>query len=111
MNTDIRLFAEEEMKAMGKRIQNARKKKGFKSIDFADIIGIGKDQLSRIENGKVLCKIEHIYVISQVLEVSCDYLLFGKIEDNQTVFIIQMISNMSLELKNKAIKILEVLSI
>lgn len=78
MNTDIRLFTDEEIKAMGKRIQSARKKKGFKSIEFADIIGIGKDQLSRIENGKVPCKVEYLFVMVELLDVSSDYLLYGK---------------------------------
>lgn len=51
MEREVKLFTEDTMKDMGKRIQDARKNKGFKAIDFADIIGIGKDQLSRIENG------------------------------------------------------------
>ena len=67
MNTDIRLFTNEDMKTTGKIIQNVRKKKGFKSIDFVDIIGIGKEQFSRIENGNVPCKVEYMCVIVQYL--------------------------------------------
>ena len=78
MEREVKLFTEDTMKDMGKRIQDARKNKGFKAIDFADIIGIGKDQLSRIENGRVVCKLEYIYVIAQYLEISTDYLLYGK---------------------------------
>ena len=33
------------MKAIGKRIQITRKSECLKIIDFADLIGIGKDQL------------------------------------------------------------------
>ncbi|MFA9464373.1 MAG: helix-turn-helix domain-containing protein [Velocimicrobium sp.] len=77
MERDVKLFTEDTMKDMGKRIQDARKNKGFKAIDFADIIGIGKDQLSRIENGRAACKIEYLYVIAQYLEKSIDYILFG----------------------------------
>ena len=73
---EIRLFTDEVMRDMGKRIQIARKKKGYKAIDFADIIGIGKDQLSRIENGKVPCKTEYLFVISQVLGLSVDYIMY-----------------------------------
>lgn len=73
----ITLFTDEVVKNMGKRIQDERRKKGFKAIDFADIIGIGKDQLSRIENGKVPCKVEYLFTIALVLEVSTDYLIFG----------------------------------
>ena len=78
MEREVKLFTEDTMKDMGKRIQDARKNKGFKAIDFADIIGIGKDQLSRIDNGRVVCKLEYIYVIAQYLEISTDYLLYGK---------------------------------
>ena len=78
MKENINLFTEQTMRDMGKRIQEERKNKGFKAIDFADIIGIGKDQLSRIENGRVVCKLEYIYVIAQYLEISTDYLLYGK---------------------------------
>ena len=60
-------FTDDAMRNMGKRIQEERKKKGYKAIDFADIIGIGKDQLSRIENGKVPCKIEYVYTIASTL--------------------------------------------
>ena len=77
MEREIKLFTEDTMKDMGKRIQDARKNKGFKAIDFADIIGIGKDQLSRIENGRVACKIEYLYVMAQYLNISTDYILFG----------------------------------
>ena len=45
MEREVKLFTEDTMKDMGKRIQKAKKNKGFKAIDFADIIGIGKDQL------------------------------------------------------------------
>ena len=80
MELKVKLFTDEVMKEMGKRIQDARKKKGYKAIDFADIIGIGKDQLSRIENGKVACKLEYLFVMAQYLEISTDYLIFGKEE-------------------------------
>ena len=77
MEREVKLFTEETMRDMGKRIQEERKNKGFKAIDFADIIGIGKDQLSRIENGRVACKIEYLYVMAQYLNISTDYILFG----------------------------------
>ena len=77
MKREVKLFTEETMRDMGKRIQQERKNKGFKAIDFADIIGIGKDQLSRIENGRVACKIEYLYVMAQYLNISTDYILFG----------------------------------
>lgn len=109
MNTNIILFTEEEMKAIGKRIQNERKKKGFKAIEFADIIGIGKDQLSRIENGKVPCKVEYLFVIAQLLNVSTDYLLFGKSYIVEAELLNSLWSNMSENNRKKAMKIIELM--
>ena len=74
---EIRLFSDEVVKEIGKRIQDCRKKKGIKAIDFAAMIGIGKDQLSRIENGRVPCKVEYLFMIGQYLEVDVNYLLYG----------------------------------
>ena len=89
-------FTDDAMRNMGKRIQEERKKKGYKAIDFADIIGIGKDQLSRIENGKVPCKIEYVYTIASTLCISTDYLIFGtgvKKELDDILWIVENDSN------------------
>lgn len=106
---EIRRFTDGVMKDMGKRIQVIRKKRGVKAIDFADIIGIGKDQLSRIENGKVPCKTEHLFVISHVLEVSVDYIMFGKSEnkiDSEMDYILGIMSDVQ---KDKMAKIAKIL--
>lgn len=62
---------------IGQRIQEARLQKGIKAIDLALALGIGKDQYSRIENGRAICSTDKLYQISQYLEISIDYLLFG----------------------------------
>lgn len=100
MKREVKLFTEETMRDMGKRIQEARKNKGFKAIDFADIIGIGKDQLSRIENGRVACKIEYLYVMAQYLNISTDYILFGSTNNEINV-------ENNLEKKRQIIQLLE----
>ena len=82
MNKEIQRLSDEKIKEIGKRIKEKRKEKGYKAIDFADIIGVGKDQLSRIENGKLPCKFEHLFVITQILDVSSDYLIYGKEEND-----------------------------
>ena len=109
MKENINLFTEQTMRDMGKRIQEERKNKGFKAIDFADIIGIGKDQLSRIETGKVACKTDYIFVIAKVLNVTSDYLLYGEAESDNDL-LIALFNGMSSEAKKKAIKILRILS-
>lgn len=39
---------------------------------------IHSNQMSRIENGRANCTVPQLYVISQILGCSVDYLLFGK---------------------------------
>ena len=95
---ETKLFTDEVMRDMGKRIQIVRKKKGYKAIDFADIIGIGKDQLSRIENGKVPCKMEYLFTIALTLEVSTDYLIFGKDIGTELESIARIVGNDKIKL-------------
>jgi transcriptional regulator with XRE-family HTH domain len=62
---------------IGKRIQEVRISKGLAGVDVAACLGIGKNQLSRIENGRANCTISQLFVLSQILECSTDYILFG----------------------------------
>ena len=41
-------------------------------------LGISANQVSRIKTGKAKCSLKHFFVISQILNCSFDYLLFGK---------------------------------
>lgn len=81
---NVTMLGDAELEAMGSRIREAREKKGIKQIELALQLAIGKNQMYRIENGKVPCKTEYLYEIAQVLDVSLDYLFFGKKEDAET---------------------------
>ena len=63
---------------IGQRIQEARRQKGIKALDMAVQLDISKNQLSRIECGECLCTIKILHKVAQYLEVSADYLLYGK---------------------------------
>lgn len=63
--------------AIGQRIQEVRIQKGIKAIDMAVALEMSKDQYSRIENGRSVCSTQKLCQISQYLDVSADYLLFG----------------------------------
>jgi transcriptional regulator with XRE-family HTH domain len=62
---------------IGIRIQKKRIERNITGADLGVYIGVSANQVSRIETGKVKCKLEHIFVLCQVLECSADYLLFG----------------------------------
>lgn len=83
LQKNVARFTDSELEAMGRRLREAREKKGIKQIDLALQLAIGKNQMYRIESGQVPCKVEYLYEIAQVLDVSLDYLFFGS-KDSET---------------------------
>lgn len=92
---------------IGQRIQSCRLEKTIKAIDLATAIGIGKDQLSRIENGRVVCTTENLFLIAQYLNVSFDFLLFGKDLSSDLYDCIKVLEGLSQEQIVRAKKVLE----
>ncbi len=97
----------EQMMMIGNRIQDARKAKNMSSIDLADCIGVGKDQMSRIENGKVQCKLEYIFVLTQYLDVSADFLLYGRKKQNEREAVTNILDELNPRDFNRAKNILK----
>ena len=69
---------DEKLKEIGQRIGNARKASAISSTKLAEYIGVSPNQMSRIEKGKVPAKIEYLYILPQILNVSADELLYGE---------------------------------
>ncbi len=65
------------------RLKKARQLKGLKQKDLAKEFGISRAGYSRIENGLVELTTKNLTKISQILEISADWLLFG-VEEDQT---------------------------
>lgn len=63
------------LKAIGKRIKQARTKQKISQIDFANQIQISTTHLSEIENGKTNYGIDVFCRITEALQVSADWLL------------------------------------
>lgn len=68
---------------IGIRIQKKRIERNITGADLGSYIGVSANQVSRIETGKVKCKLEHIFILCQIFECSADYLLFGKEENSR----------------------------
>lgn len=63
---------------LGNRIKKIRELKEMKQIDLATLVGYTSErQIQRIEAGESGCSIDKLVELSQVLNVSTDYLLFG----------------------------------
>ena len=62
----------------GERMQEARKLAGMTQEELADMLGIDKNHVSRLERGAKACSIDILVEISAALRVSTDYLLTGR---------------------------------
>lgn len=80
INEKIREYDNQVALAIGQRIQKLRMEHGVTAVDMSELLGITSNQLSRIENGRTKCKLEHIFVLAQMFNCSSDYLLFGRSE-------------------------------
>lgn len=65
----------DKLEKIGKRIQKARKQKKLTQIEFAEILNISTSHLSDIETGRTNFGIDILMNITEVLQVSADYLL------------------------------------
>lgn len=68
---------------MGERIKKIRKSKGWSQIKLAEKIGITSGGLSGLEANKRDTSKTTLIKLSEVLEVSADYLLTGKEGTNE----------------------------
>ncbi len=75
---DVQEYNSDIQFQIGQRIQNLRIAKGIAAIDLAVELGIGKNQMSRIENGRANCTLPQLFILIQILGCSADYLLYGK---------------------------------
>lgn len=65
-------------KEIGSRIRTLRKKHGKTQTYFADMLYISPSYLALIESGKRTPTVEVLAQISNLCDVSVDFLLFGK---------------------------------
>lgn len=63
-----------------KRIQELRKKYGYTREKFAELVNISSKFLYEIEVGSKGFSAQTLSMIAKNLNVSCDYILYGKIE-------------------------------
>ncbi|MGY4111077.1 helix-turn-helix domain-containing protein [Aeribacillus pallidus] len=65
-------------KELGSRVRRIRKEKGLTLEEMAKATGITNSALSKIERGAVSVSAENLSLISRVLGVSNDFLLYGE---------------------------------
>ena len=72
---------------IGKRIQMRRKQQGMTQEQLADKMDVSIQMVSNLERGNKSIRIENLIKLSEILNISTDYILTGKetTEDMQTL--------------------------
>lgn len=66
-------------KLLGKRIKEARNKKGLTQENLAELINVSSFYISRLESGGKSPSVETLIKLSNTLDVSADYLLSNNV--------------------------------
>lgn len=74
---------------------------------MADKVGLGYEAYRRIEKGNLLVTTENLISISSILNISADFILYGSDEKIYDKELAQIISNLSLDERIKAINVLK----
>lgn len=67
-----------DIKKSGERIHQLRLQAGYTQTDLAKKLNINRSFLSYIESGEKGCSIDLLVQLSQLFNVSLDYLILGK---------------------------------
>ncbi|WP_397599149.1 helix-turn-helix domain-containing protein [Silvanigrella sp.] len=89
--------------SFAKTLKEIRKTKGLKQFQLANIIGISESAISLYESGSRLPNLDILVKISNSLNISCDYLLGIKTENND------IFKSLKESDKNVVLKLIEVL--
>ena len=65
------------MEEFGKRLKSLRIEKQYTQESLAEVLGISRDFVGRLERGKKGPSIEIVDILREALGVTADYLLFG----------------------------------
>lgn len=111
MIQEIKEYDSDTCLEIGIRIQDIRESRHMKAIELASYLGIGKNQMSRIESVKANCTIPQLYCIAQILDCSADFLLFGEEHMNYSPEMVELVNNLKMvtgriegEIKNSLLK-------
>ncbi len=78
-------MGEVDLKDIGKRIHNRRKQLMLTQEQIAEKMNVSIQMVSNLERGNKAIRIDNLVNLSQILDISTDYILTGKAttEDNE----------------------------
>ena len=80
---------------IGKRIQSRRKQQGFTQEQLADMMNVSIQMISNLERGNKAIRIDNLINLSEILDVSTDYILTGKETVNDIQYMTSRIERLS----------------
>ncbi|MBE6903972.1 MAG: helix-turn-helix transcriptional regulator [Ruminococcaceae bacterium] len=85
----------DKLKEIGTRISDRRKQLNYTQEQIADKMDVSIQMISNLERGNKAIKIENLIKISEILNVSTDYILIGKHTEKDVNSVLNRISNLS----------------
>ena len=82
---------------IGERICAKRKQLGLTQEQIADKMDVSIQMVSNLERGNKAIKIDNLIKISEILDVSTDYILTGRNTEEDISYLTKRISNLSKE--------------
>lgn len=98
-------MSDADLNEIGKRIHDRRRQLGYTQEQLADMMNVSIQMVSNLERGNKAIRIDNLINLSQILDVSTDYILTGK----QTADDIQSLTKHISQLHDKDRKMIEML--
>lgn len=88
-------MASVDLQAIGNRISNRRKQLNYTQEILAEKMNVSVQMISNLERGNKAIKIENLIKLSEILDISADYILTGKTIDKDISTIFDKISKLN----------------
>lgn len=96
---------EADLTGIGKRIQSRRKQQGYTQEQLAELMNVSIQMVSNLERGNKAIRIDNLINLSQILDISTDFILTGK----ETTDDIQALTTRIAQLPDRDRKMVEML--
>lgn len=88
-------MSEVDLNSIGNRIQNRRKQQGYTQEQLAELMNISIQMVSNLERGNKAIRIDNLINLSQILNVSSDYILTGRATADDNEALVSRIAQLS----------------
>lgn len=86
---------EMDLREIGKRIHHRRKQQGYTQEQLAEMMNVSIQMISNLERGNKAIRIDNLIRLSQILQVSTDYILTGRQNAEDQTALTAQISRLS----------------